>query len=305
VVSARDVISPTAKSVADVALLLDVLTESTESMTYTKELSNPSLKGKKLAVVTELYKYTYNSPNEFKQTDSEVVALFEKAIEDIKAQGGEVVEVSIPKLFTYFNTCRESMSGSAAAKQALLSELKNLLSQNGADAFVFPSYLSTPFKSGFNESGLHNSTNELYMNCGAYLPSLVGLPAISVPMGYLESGVAAGIEFVALPSNDGALLSVANAYEKATEHRKPSEKTPNLYDPIELKVEEEEEKEEAEKEETSSKEEIKPTDKEKDKFKGEMIAVGVIIGAVLILSIWVLVFGSKGKKRGVHKNRHF
>ena len=304
VVAARDVISPTAKSVADVALLLDVLTESTDSMTYTKELSTPSLKGKKLAVVTELYKYTYNSPNEFRRTDSEVIALFDKAIEDIKAQGGEVVFVSIPKLFTYFNTCRESAVGSAAAKQALLSELKNLLSQNGADAFVFPSYLSTPFKSGFNDSGLHNSTNEIYMNCGAYLPSLVGLPAISVPMGYLESGVSAGIEFVSLPSNDSALLSIANAYEKATEHRKPSEKTPNLYEPIELKVEEEKETE-PEIQDTSSQQQIIPTEKEKDKFKSEIIVVGVIIGAVLILSVWVLVFGRKGRKKDVHKNRHF
>ncbi len=304
VVKARDTVAPTAKTVADVALLLDVLTDSTDKMTYSKGLSKDYLNGKTVAVVKELSQYTYNSPNEFRQIDKEITEHFNAAISAIEAQGAKVVTVSIPKLFTYYNTCRESSSGSASAKAALKAELKSLLEENGADAFIFPSYLSTPSKSGFNEYGNHNSANTIYLNSGMYLPSLVGLPAITVPMGTHSSGAATGLEIVGLAGDDAKILSLAYSFESASKLRVAPENTPNLYEKVDRPIEEQEST--SSQAVSSDKTESKPQKEQNTSPKGQYIAVGVIIVSVLALCVFVMVFGSyKDKKKSLHKNRNF
>lgn len=304
-VKARDVISPMAKSVSDVALLMDVLTGKKEEGTYTKNLSHATLSGKTFAVLKELSQYTYNSPNEFKQSDKEVVALFENAKKIIEEKGGKVVEISIPKLFIYFNNCRENKVGSQNAKAALKAEIKNLIEQKGADAIIFPSYLSSPLKSGFDKFGSHNSTGAVYLNCGAYLPSLVGYPAISVPMGNVEGSVGAGLEIVMQENKDAELLALAYAFESAANLRKAPENLPNLYKVVERpSVPEQNEQQEEQKVPESQEEPSK-------QFKGlsenmQRILVAVIIAVVLALCIWALVYSqikSRGKK--IPKNRRF
>ncbi|MBQ5816393.1 MAG: hypothetical protein IIW33_02910 [Oscillospiraceae bacterium] len=304
VIKARDTVAPTAKTVADLALLLDVLTDSTEKMTYSKGLSKDYLKGKTVAVVKELSQYTYNSPNEFRKIDKEITEQFNKAISAIEAQGATVVKVSIPKLFTYYSTCRESNSNSANAKAALKAELKSLLETNGADAFIFPSYLSAPLKSGFNEYGNHNSADELYLNSGMYLPSLVGLPAITVPMGNHSSGAATGLEIVGLAGEDAKILNIAYSFESGSKLRVAPQKTPNLYKKVERPIEQEEST--SSEAVSSEKTESKPQKNENTSPKGQYVAVGVIIASVLALCIFVMAFGSyKDKKKSLHKNRNF
>ncbi len=303
VVKARDTVGPVTKSVADAALMLDVLTDSTKDMTYSKSLSKDYLKGKTVAVVKELSQYTYNSPNEFKKIDKEIAEHFNAAISSIEAQGAKVVTVSIPKLFTYYSTCRESSSGSANAKAALKAELKSLLDTNGADAFIFPSYLSTPMKSGFDEYGSHNSSNAIYLNSGMYLPSLVGLPAITVPMGMHSSGAATGLEIVALSGEDAKILNIAYSFESAAGARVAPEKTPNLYEKVERPADDVE----SDAQSAVSSEVVSEVPKtENDSPKGQYIAVVVVIVAVLALCVWVMIFGNyKDKKKSLHKNRNF
>lgn len=303
VVKARDVVAPVAKSVADVAFLMDVLTESTDEMTYSKNLSKEALKGKTVAVLKELSQYTYNSPNEFRKSDKEITALFDEAIKKIEEMGGKVVTVSVPKLFVYFNNCRESNGNSANAKANLKAELKKLLDENGAEAFIFPTYLSAPLKSGFDEYASHNSTGETYLNCGAYLPSLVGLPAITVPMGMHSSGAASGIEFVSLAGSDAQLLSLAYAYEAATELRAYPKQTPNLYKVVERP---QKPQDNSDSEQVSSDVQSDETENAPMSDKTEKIVVAAIVIAILILCIWVLVFGSlKSRNKNLPKNRHF
>lgn len=301
VVKARDTIVPITKTVEDAALLLDIMTDNAQTTPYLKSLDKNALKGKKIAVLKELTRYTYNSPNEWKKGDDEVTALFEAALEDLKKAGAEIIEVSIPKLFTYYNNCRESMSGSANAKASLLSEVKDLLSENGADAIVYPSYLSTPLNSGFDEYGSHVSEGALLLNSGAYLPSLIGLPAAVVPMGYLKSGVGAGIEFVSLPNTDKELLSIAYSYECATNKRIAPETAPNLYQPVEFVPE-------TEKEQIGTVSDLvpEPAIPNESGFDWQKLAVVMIVVAALGLCVWVLVFGYKSDKRkSTHRNRHF
>ena len=302
VVKARDTISPVTKSVEDAALLLDIMTDGAQTTPYLKSLNKTALKGKKIAVLKELSQYTYNSPNEWKQANDEIETLFKAALEDMKKEGAEIVEISIPKLFTYFYTCRESNSGSASAKASFLSEVKNQLSQKGADAIVYPSYLSTPLKSGFDSYGSHVAESELFLNSGSYLPSLIGLPAVVVPMGYLESGVGAGIEFASLPNTDKELLSIAYSYETATNKRIAPKTAPNLYEPIEFIPE----TQTPENDKVENDLVLEPSVPKKPGFDWQKLAVVMIVVSVLGLCIWSLIFGYKSDKRkATHRNRNF
>ncbi len=55
--------------------------------------------------------------------------------------------------------------------------------------------------------------------------NLTGLPAISVPCGFSEQGLPAGLQIIAAPWTEARLLRAANAYEQATEWhtRRPAE----------------------------------------------------------------------------------
>ncbi len=231
VVRARDTVVPVTRSVADAALLLEILTDKTED--FSGALKVDALQGKKIAVLRELSEYTYNSPNEFKSADAEVTALFQAALEDLKRLGADVVSLSIPKLFTYVSGCRESLAGAQQQKAALLEQLNTELQKSGADVLVFPSYLSAPLPSGF-DGKTHRAETGLLLNCGAYLPSLIGLPAVTVPMGSVHGKIPAGLEFVGLPGADAQLLALCYAYEQGTARRTVSDLAPNLHPVLDL-----------------------------------------------------------------------
>ena len=305
VVSARDVVAPVTKTVEDAAIMLDILTDNASSEPYSSKLDSNALNGKTIAVVKELSGYTYNSPNEFKNSDKEITALFDAAKKKLEELGAKVVTVSVPKLFTYYNTCREGNKNSENAKANLKAELLKLLEDNGADAFVFPTYLSSPLPSGFDKYGDHKSNGLSYLNCSGYLPSLVGFPAINLPMGMHSSGVSAGIEFVAPAGEDAKLLSLAYSFENNTDFKTASSIVPNLYD---------ENAKKPEPSKTLEDENVSfvPSDIQNDQtvqnkgFVWQNIAVLIIITAVLVLCVWVLVFGmKKPDKNGENKNRHF
>ncbi len=302
-VPARDTVGPITRSVEDAALLLDIMTDKAQTTPYLKSLSKTALKGKTVLILKELSQYTYNSPNEWKNTDAQITALFSKAVEDIKAQGATAIEVSIPKLFTYFNTCREGSSQSASAKAALLSEVKALMSQHKADAIIYPTYLSSPLPSGFDEYGSHKSAGLNYLNCSGYLPSLISLCSTSVPMGYTKDGIGTGLQFVCLSGEEQMLLSLSYSYEQATAHRKAPEAAPNLYKTSllpqggilpdnELN--------------NSPLQNPQPEQGAKGALNWQYIAVAVIVISVLGFCVWVMVFSiHKDSKKSTHKNRHF
>jgi amidase len=52
----------------------------------------------------------------------------------------------------------------------------------------------------------------------AYLISVTGLPAISVPAGFTPDGLPVGLQLVGRRRGDWGLLGVAHAFETATRH---------------------------------------------------------------------------------------
>ena len=56
-----------------------------------------------------------------------------------------------------------------------------------------------------------------------YAFSLLGLPAISIPCGFTKAGLPIGLQLIGKPFDEANLLTVAHAYEQATDwhRRKP------------------------------------------------------------------------------------
>ncbi len=84
------------------------------------------------------------------------------------------------------------------------------------DGFVYPAIQMPPPdesmpQDGRVSEGPHSATSWINM---------IGVPAIVVPAGFYESGLPFGLEFSARPWQDGALLGVAAAWERATHWRK-------------------------------------------------------------------------------------
>ncbi len=304
--ASRDTVAPVTRSVEDSALLLDILSGTADEMPYSSTLDANALKGKTLLVIKELSGYTYNNPNEFKNYSKEVAEIFESTKQKLKEFGAEIKEVSIPKLFTYYNTCRESLSGSANAKAKLLSELKTLLEQNNAEAFIFPAYLSAPLKSGFDKYGDHLSENEVYLNCSGYLASLVGLPAATIPIGNLECGVGIGMQMVALQNEDAKLLSLAFSFEQNFPLRALSDTVPDLYEGAEKDEEEQSPEISSDSKQDKTESEQSPTAPKKSSPLWQKIAVILIIASVLVLCAYIMISGLNREEKGEsHKNRNF
>ena len=68
--------------------------------------------------------------------------------------------------------------------------------------------------------------NQLGSNAG--LSAQTGFPAITVPAGFTPSGFPVGIEMLARPFSEPALVGLAYSYEQATRHRRPPSSTPRL-----------------------------------------------------------------------------
>ena len=61
-----------------------------------------------------------------------------------------------------------------------------------------------------------------------YLSPVVGFPALTVPAGLTDDGLPIGLEFLAGPFAEAALLRLAYAYEQGTRRREPPVTTPAL-----------------------------------------------------------------------------
>ena len=105
----------------------------------------------------------------------------------------------------------------ALAKRAPLREaVEATLNRHSLDALVFPTVRTIPSVIGDPQRG---------SSCS--LGANTGLPSISVPVGF-TSGVPIGMELMARTLEDAHLVSMAYAYEQATDHRRVPPTTPTL-----------------------------------------------------------------------------
>ena len=314
----RDVAGAITRTVYDQAIMMDVLTNGKYS--YTENLDKNALDGLKIGVLKELSYATTTASvtgteevrnavvNRFDMSvrtesyiDTEVANAFANAIKELEACGAEIVTVSMPKLWNLsYNTFA---SGHKSNKQALYDEFERLVNDNNLDAVIFPSYLSTPLKSGTDSNGKYwNAWSQPFSNnCRAISPS-ASLPEIAIPIGYHSSGAGIGLEIAGLKNSEQLLLNIAYSYTEKYDHRSAPTGAPDLYadysgKSLQAIIDEAIYQANAQPEETTTKKQDKPVENNnKDKTDNESKLVPFLIGGGFIGAGLILTAISKRKK---------
>ena len=110
------------------------------------------------------------------------------------------------------------------ARDELMNNLLKVMADNQLDAIVHKTVEHTP-------TLIRDGVNPPYVNMkGAphINTFLMDVPSITVPAGFTEAGLPAGITFLGRPFSDATMIKFAFAYEQATNHRVPPASTPPL-----------------------------------------------------------------------------
>lgn len=224
----RDVPGAITRTVYDQAIMLDVLTQGAHN--YTENLNPDRLKGMRIGVLKQLsYATTKTGTRTEANIDDEVAAAFENARQELEAAGAVVVDVSMSNLFALSD---KTFSNNAQnLKDALYSAFEDFMAENDIEAVIYPSYLSTPIRSGRDANGTYwDAYSQLYLNnCRTLSPS-AGLPEICVPIGVHSLGAGIGMEIASLKNSEQLLLDIAYGYTSLYDHRIVPEGAPNLYE---------------------------------------------------------------------------
>jgi amidase len=103
-------------------------------------------------------------------------------------------------------------------KRNILREaILKVMANNNLDALAYPTIRRKANLIGEAQPGT---------NC--QLASNSGLPAISVPGGFISDGLPVGVELLGCAWSEPQLIKLAYSYEQATRHRRPPATTPPL-----------------------------------------------------------------------------
>ncbi|MBL4580354.1 MAG: amidase [Gammaproteobacteria bacterium] len=84
------------------------------------------------------------------------------------------------------------------------------------DALIFPTWSNPP-------AHINRANEEYKGDNNQRLAPDAGLPAVTVPMGFWQNRLPAGLQIVGRPYSEGLLIELAYAYEQRTQHRRPPE----------------------------------------------------------------------------------
>lgn len=201
----RDTPGAITRTVYDVALMADVLTDFENS--YTDNLDKDALNGARIGVLKELVEREYS--------DNENNAAFAAALIELESLGAVLVDVSMPDLFVYSAAAENPAVGEAKAYKAAYYRM---LDDYGVEAVVFPTYLSTPLSSEVNNGWL-KADSQRWINNARPLASAIGIPEVTVQIGNHSLGAELGMEFAAKENEEQLLLNLAYAYTEHFNHR--------------------------------------------------------------------------------------
>lgn len=223
----RDTPGAITRTVYDQALVLDALTGGRYG--FAEHLDANALQGMRIGVLKDLaYPLSYGYRKE-ENADAEVAAAFENALQELAQCGAEVVTVSMPNVFNLSDATMKK--NDAASKDALYQAFKKLLTDNELSAVVFPTYLSTPQRSGRDADGKYwNVWDQPFINnCSMISPS-ARVPEITVPIGVHTLGAGMGMEIVADLNCEQLLLDIAYSYTSRFDHRQTPTGAPDAYE---------------------------------------------------------------------------
>jgi len=106
-------------------------------------------------------------------------------------------------------------------RQAYLQAVEEVMDAGELDALVYPSWLNPP-------APIDRAREEYRGDNSQLVAPATGMPAVTVPMGFLPGGLPSGLQILGRPYDDGLLLALAYAYEQGTGHRQPPAGFPEL-----------------------------------------------------------------------------
>jgi len=106
-------------------------------------------------------------------------------------------------------------------RNQLLANTISAMEAANLDALIYPTWSNPPAHI--------DRANEEYLgdNSQLLVPD-AGLPAVTIPMGFWQNRLPAGIQVVGRPYAEGVLIEIAYGYEQRTKHRKSPEGFPAL-----------------------------------------------------------------------------
>jgi len=274
----RDIAGPMTRTVEDGARLFNVVAAydaadplavpGKREADYTAFLNKDGLKGKRLGVFRFLVDHD--------DADEEITALFNAAIEDLRAAGATIVDpLEIENFeeisesigwcgrfrydlaqylktlddppFLDVNEVLETGEYAAESKESLTyyaespldikpddweepcptwptDPIRNQLLANTVaamdaaklDALIYPTWSNPP-------AHIDAAVEEYKGDNSQWLVPDTGIPAVTVPMGYWQDTLPAGLQFAGRPYAEGTLIELAYAYEQRTQHRRAPE----------------------------------------------------------------------------------
>ena len=224
--SSRDIAGAITRTVYDQAIMLDVLTAG--AYNYTKNLNANALQGVRIGVLKELSTPVNRNNRREDDWDPEIVAAFAAVVENLKQSGAEVVEVSMSNIFTLSDATLAN--NNASTKEALYKAFTNMLTKYDVSAVIFPSYITSPLRSGTDADGKYwNVWDQPFAaNCTTLSPS-ASLPEITVPMGVHSLGCGMAFEIAAAKGEEQLLLDLAYTYTLQHDSRVIPQNAPDAY----------------------------------------------------------------------------
>ena len=223
----RDVAGAITRTVYDQAVMLDAITGGIYN--FTKRLDPDRLKGARLGVIKEL-SYPYGSSDRSSANfDPEISAAFEKALSELNECGAEIVEVSMPRIFSMSASCNETYANAAAAKEKFYSEYRTLFESENLTAVIFPSCVTAPLYTGVTSDGALKVYRQTSVTNLSLISPQLGVPEMTVQTGLHSRNAGMGIEFAGLRGDDQKILDLAYSYTAGYDHRTVPEYAENLY----------------------------------------------------------------------------
>jgi len=106
-------------------------------------------------------------------------------------------------------------------RQAYLSAVTQEMDEADLDVLVYPTWTNPPAHLDRPEAEYKGDNSQL-------VAPATGMPAATVPMGFVERNLPAGLQILARRFDEGTIFRIAYAYEQATGHRRPPERFPSL-----------------------------------------------------------------------------
>ena len=258
----QDVAGPLARSMADLATVLDVTVDANGRlpMGFRDYLSDDGLAGARLGLLTA-YLRTSAPYGEVSKLVREAVGSMEKA-------GAEVIEINIDGLEELLRTTsvidmefQADVENYLKQARAPVQSLPDLLESGGYHAALEQRYrrsIDASEKEDEYKARLARRTiladllteaietqdldalvyptlrvKPVAVGQGQYgslcrIAAHSGLPAISLPAGFTPDGIPVGIELLARPFDDGRLVALGYAWEQLAKPRRPPSRTPSL-----------------------------------------------------------------------------